>query len=275
MISRRKATQIICFILCLVLVIGVGLSTWKYYMTGRLLKSIEIQDYEEFQSTLPYVFDLEGLPYPPLFCTLSQNYYRTSLQLACEVGNFEMVKLLCEKGADINGVNQYAPFSPLMLAATGLSESNLDIVEYLLQQGADVSYRKDAYNADVLFQIASSRYSIPNIDKIIDQLVKNGGDVYYFHKSYGTLLNISAYWGTDDVLVYLLQNYEIDPNLGIKGQTALMNYCRNQTVDVEIVELFLDCGADKTLIDIDGKTAYDYAIENGHMEVASLLKLNS
>ena len=34
----------------------------------------------------------------------------------------------------------------------------------------------------------------------------------------------------------------------------------------------LDYGADKSIKTSDGKTAYDYAVENGHLQIAELLE---
>jgi ankyrin repeat protein len=39
----------------------------------------------------------------------------------------------------------------------------------------------------------------------------------------------------------------------------------------EVVQSLLKYGADKSLLDIDGESAYDFAMANGHTEVALLL----
>jgi len=38
------------------------------------------------------------------------------------------------------------------------------------------------------------------------------------------------------------------------------------------LKFLLENGADKSIKDNDGKTAYDYAVENGNTELAELLK---
>ncbi len=40
----------------------------------------------------------------------------------------------------------------------------------------------------------------------------------------------------------------------------------------EIVQILLDKGADKSLVDKDGDSAYNFAVANGHQAVAALLK---
>lgn len=54
------------------------------------------------------------------------------------------------------------------------------------------------------------------------------------------------------------------------GMTALMFAARDSTP--EMVKMLLDYGADPSYTDEDGKTAYDYAVEEGHTELAELLK---
>ena len=243
----------------------------SHYMQRKLLKAIETGDYEKVESLLPYVFDFEGLPYFSILCALSQNYFRTPLQLACEIGDFEMVKALIEEGADVNGVNKHAPFTPLMLAVTSLSEENLEIADYLIQKGAIVSYRKKSYDADALYQLMNSREKVPNVSALIDLLVENGGDISYYHESEGTLLNMASYRGNEEIIEHLLMNYSIDPSVGVDGKTALIDYCRNpQNNSINIVKLFLEKGV-KNAKDDFGKTAYDYAVDNGNMEIAELL----
>ena len=39
----------------------------------------------------------------------------------------------------------------------------------------------------------------------------------------------------------------------------------------EMCEILLARGADTSLMDNDGKTAYDYAVEHGHEDVAKIL----
>ena len=52
--------------------------------------------------------------------------------------------------------------------------------------------------------------------------------------------------------------------------TALMFAARDSTP--EMVQLLLDCGADKNIVSSDGKTALDYAIESNNEEVISILE---
>ena len=72
--------------------------------------------------------------------------------------------------------------------------------------------------------------------------------------------------------VKLLLEAGADPNLVDNDEhfTALMFAAAEG--QKEVVATLLQHGADKTMVDEDGESAYDFAIANGHTEVAALLK---
>lgn len=71
----------------------------------------------------------------------------SALMYACERGNLELVKLLVDRGADVNAREPAFHFTPLMAAASGKGFSDgaekeiraLNIVELLVQHGAEVN----------------------------------------------------------------------------------------------------------------------------------------
>ena len=86
-----------------------------------------------------------------------------------------------------------------------------------------------------------------------------------------------ACWGGDYNIVKLLLDNQADVNLvweGIEGSKSPLIrsvLSRSERME-EIIELLLIHGADKTYKDSSGKTAYDYAIEEGNLKLAELLK---
>ncbi len=72
----------------------------------------------------------------------------------------------------------------------------------------------------------------------------------------------------------LLETGYIDINIQskVENQTALM-YAAMRGSDHACIFL-IQSGADVSLKDTQGKTAYDYAIENGHYELAELIKFH-
>ena len=66
-----------------------------------------------------------------------------------------------------------------------------------------------------------------------------------------------------DFLKYLFENYEIDVNMRSKSasQTTLLMQTTQYSGAPNTCEFLLSQGADKTLQNRDGKTAYDLAVE--------------
>ncbi|NLY31477.1 MAG: ankyrin repeat domain-containing protein [Firmicutes bacterium] len=86
-----------------------------------------------------------------------------------------------------------------------------------------------------------------------------------------------ACWGGDYDIVKLLIDNGADANLvwkGIEGSKSPMmrSVLSGSERTQEIVELLLEHGADKSIKDSSGKTAYDYAVEEDNLELAELLK---
>lgn len=86
-----------------------------------------------------------------------------------------------------------------------------------------------------------------------------------------------ACWGGDYNIVKLLLDNQADVNLvwkGIEGSKSPLIrsvLSRSERME-EIIELLLIHGADKTYKDSSGRTAYDYAVEEGNLKLAELLK---
>jgi hypothetical protein len=86
-----------------------------------------------------------------------------------------------------------------------------------------------------------------------------------------------ACWGGDYDIVKLLLDNKANANLvwkGIEGSKSplIRSVLSRSERTEEIIELLLIYGADKSYKDSSGKTAYDYAVEEGYLEIAELLK---
>ena len=165
-----------------------------------------------------------------------EKYGRTALIMACSYGYMDVAEILLAGGADINIQETYHGHSALT-AAAGVS---LELVEYLVEQGADPhATLKDGTTAFTLSVVGvlSERVSI---------------DVPAFFLSLGADVDESVRSGRAE------------------GYTCLMMASRNN--HMELVEFLLAEGAEIQATAKDGSTALSLAEQEGHGEIAAYLK---
>ncbi|MDZ7693969.1 MAG: ankyrin repeat domain-containing protein [Balneolaceae bacterium] len=106
---------------------------------------------------------------------------------------------------------------------------------------------------------------------VIRYLVDNGAQLDRKNKEGRTALMFAASGPFPDVVQYLLEQ-GADPNRTdmAEGWSPLM-YAAAEG-NTEVVKILLSHGADPELKDKDGDTAADFAQNNGHTEIAKLLK---
>lgn len=103
------------------------------------------------------------------------------LEYACLGGNIDCVRMLCERGAEINYKNSRGEFALLYAAACG----RLDIVEYLHEVGADVTL-KDNQNRTALDWARNTQYSdaqFKELSRITSVLRSKLGEVVAYLES--------------------------------------------------------------------------------------------
>jgi len=194
-------------------------------------------------------------------------------------GNFELVKILVEKGSEVNLKNLYGN-TPLHEAAErGFDE----IVMFLLQNKADTniknrrektplvlaienSHGKSAKLIDNGFEaraflaensvLANSLLNEASVDRnfeMVKFLVENGVDINATNDVGNTALHIAADRGFDEILELLLQN---KADVDIKnqlGKTPLV-YAVGGGRGISVAELLIDNGADINVREKHGKT---------------------
>ncbi|ADG72767.1 ankyrin repeat domain-containing protein [Brachyspira murdochii] len=150
--------------------------------------------------------------------------------------NLEKVKLLTEHGADINYSNfEYGP-----VIAYAISQECIDIVKYLVSQGADPA------------MTYTNGYS-------------------YSGKSY-SLLNAAVGNKTTEIAEYLIEQ-GADINTQTDSVSGLpLIFIALRAENIELLKLLIEKGADTSVVDKDGKTIFDLAKEQGYDEIAALEK---
>jgi ankyrin repeat protein len=175
--------------------------------------------------------------------------------------NIEMVKLLIERGADVNATSWPALHTAISRA------KNRDMAEFLIQHGADVN-AKDTYGYTPLYY--AIRY-IYNSD-FINLLIAKGAKVDTKCTGGETALMSGAVIGRTEAVKLLLEAGADINAKDDRGQTAL-----HRMMDISyrpsknMAELLLARGADVNSKDKDGRTPLHLAAESADADIVELL----
>ena len=260
---RKSLIVGITMCLCLALAVSLAplLSRERKAAKKELYPAIRNEDIQTVSEIIDRYPALANEPYyTHIFYFLWEGNQTNPLDEAIWVGNLDMVKLLMEKGAK------------------GSRDSLIDALNYrefeiawlLIGKGADLGVRSGRCEETVPFSILGSKIDSPEEEQAEFELVK-----YVIEQGTSlkppdcsrdgikTLLGLAAYYNNSLVVKYLLdeQIYDIDEiaNPKTDQRTALMIAVTQRSYDA--CQVLLDHGADKTITDIDGKTAIDYALE--------------
>ena len=240
-----------------------------YRGARKLLAAIDKEDLERVTELLENGVDpnVTRFPYSGFWGHVNfffQRYNRLPLSEACEVGNYELVKLLIDYGANVNpAVEKMKVSTPLKAATIGYHPDDLKIIELLIKNGADISKMQGnstavqtavAYMKVYCPQFTAKELKQKDNQKIVQQFASQSPEA--------RAENITK------IVQRLIGDQS--PNLALLGRTMLMSAASNG--NQPLCNYLLSIGADKTLTDSNGKTAYDYAVENGYTELAELLK---
>ena len=259
------------------LLIMAALTFWVMTIRNAILlkeieKAIESNDLAAAEKILDKGVNLNRPLTSAIDRFLSESYSSSPLKTACWDGSIEMVRLLVENGADVNyTIENVTPNSPLMCAMRNKTEDQLDIIKYLLESGADPNY-SDGRMMSVFNSLISHNRAVKNKLEILKLLEEYGGDLQAVNVAGQSVLDIACYWHENEIIKYLLDKYDNVNCTNDAGYTPLMRYCNGgNDFDITVIEAFIAHGADISAKNKDGKTALDYAVENGYTEAYALL----
>lgn len=143
-------------------------------------------------------------------------------------------------------------------------EGRLQAVLSALSKGADVN-AMDQERRSALMLAAFNGHT-----EVVRALIEKGASVNATDSMGRTALMFASSGPSPDTVRLLLEN-KADPDVQDSGEgwTALM-FAAGEGL-AEVVQVLLEHGADRTLKDVDGDTALDFAKKNGHMFVVRLL----
>ena len=195
----------------------------------------------------------------------SKNKKRTDtpLHFAVRNGDIEIVKMLLDRGADVDAINLYN-VTPLHIA---VESKKVEIVELLLNHGACVNAR-DCNSSTPLLLAAKD-----GSEEIVKLLLKHGADV----NSPYTCTSIEGYTplclavrGGCEKVVKLLLECGANVHAQDKGGKIVLHFAVEKG-DEKLVKLLLKCGANIHAQDKGGKTVLHFAVEKGDEKFVKLL----
>lgn len=182
---------------------------------------------------------------------------RNELVTAVLNGDFDEVKARIIMGARINVRDKTRDgMSPLHAA---VESGKLEIVEYLLDHGAKANIRDSGKRTPVMMLDDGADVEDGVLLAIFQALVRHGAKPTLLDKQKNTVLHHLAYDSVDDEeLTRAILSFGVNPNtVNKQSKTALMIAVDN--VNLDMVEVLLQSGADVNIRDREGKTALDYA----------------
>ncbi|GAB1312302.1 Ankyrin repeat-containing domain protein [Madurella fahalii] len=177
---------------------------------------------------------------------------------AASEGYNDIVEILLEKGADVNAQGGY--YGTALQAAA--SEGDNDIVEILLEKGADVNAQGGEYGT------ALQAAAFGGDNDIVERLLEKGADVNAQGGYYGTALQAAAFGGYDIVEILLEKGADVNAQGGEYG-TALQAAASGG--DNDIVEILLEKGADVNAQGGRYGTALQAAASEGYNDIVERL----
>jgi|GEM_PF-3840041 len=198
------------------------------------------------------------------------------LQEAAAIGNYNAVVALVEAGANVNFINPTTDFTPLLSALITSKSNRITIANYLIDHGADVHHKPNQGGTGnaLAESIDYVGIDIEESYALFLRLINLGCDPYV-RTNPGNIFLKSAASGNKLIMVYLMENDLFDVNvLNDGGYSALMYLARVYLgqVTLDMIQILIDYGANKTLVNEDGMTAFDYALETGNTELIELLR---
>ncbi len=251
--KSKKIFRIITAFILLFLLSNMLFVSFEKIQCHRMLAAIENNDMHKLESILKFASP-NSVPGVGIIDVVTENIdRRTPLGTACDVGNFEMVKLLVEKGADVNYIPLNAYTSPLGLAVQSDSVDNLKIVRYLIEKGADIDYSKYKTRQPA-YRVMFNRNLPPNGMEILKELLEAGAD-----SENEMLLQVACFMKHEEAIRCLVEEWGYDAS----DPYYLCSYCfGGGEYSYETFEYFLKKGANPYEKDYhkdkEGKCAIDY-----------------
>ena len=150
----------------------------------------------------------------------------------------------------------------LYLAA---ERGDMNKVNQLISKGAEIDARDNCLWTPFMRAAQNGHLEVAR------SLLNAGADINAIDKDGYDALMATVITQKSDVITFLLeQGIELNTQDKTMGWTALIWAAKDGQQD--ILDTLVAYGADKSIVDYSGKTAYDWAMEKGHNDLAARLK---
>lgn len=219
-----------------------------WHNSSRLLAAIERENQPEVAVLLEQGADPNRCDVTPgWFWTLLEVTPRQPLSVACFSGNLDIVKTLLEYGASANAIKGTG-ISPLQETLLYYKSDDVEIIELLLENGALIE-------DDDVFAAAKM------VPQAFDPTMENGS-VFAGVYDEDTAIGITT------IVFRLLGERSVNSSDKL-GKTLLIYGV--QSGNTNLVRALLQTGADVSAVDLQGKTALDYVVEQNNEAIFKLL----
>jgi ankyrin repeat protein len=266
---------------------GADPNTIDRFQMTPLLYAIKVGSDQSVETLLEHGVDLNAIKYHPLIFAIKERVSSASFYKPIEPYKIKqqecIIKLLLKYGADVHAIDNNgmttlmyvveacldALLLPQLLqtvnicdnlkrTALHLAVNSQKCIEVLLKYGAQINVVDQMHKTPLMY---AKRLNT------IQLLLAEGADVTVVDVSGKTALMYAIQQNNIEVTEALL-NAKSDINAVDNSNTSTLMYA---VKSVEITRLLLDRGADATLIDSYGKTAFQHAIYNHNVGVVNLL----
>jgi len=194
------------------------------------------------------------------------------LHLAARNGSVAVIARMIEAGSPVDELDG-GQNTALHYAAAG---GNVAMIEYLMNAGLDI----DAVNEDGETPLyVATGFNVPNAPATVIWLIENGADVNMQDTGFRrTPVMNFFFWGGDKRIedsstvlrAAVAAGYDI--TLSTSNGDNMLHYATWVGRNPKVIEYLIELGADITVQNNDGKTAYDLAQDNIFIVDAEIIK---
>jgi ankyrin repeat protein len=171
--------------------------------------------------------------------------------------NIKIIRMLLDKGADINIIDDSEMYTPLHLAVL---EDNIEIIQMLLDKGANINILCYSLNNGKKYTPLHLVVLERNID-LVEILLEKGANINLQNSSGETPLHLAVLEQDINIVKMLLEKGAHINLQNSSGETPLHLAIKTNEND-KIINLLIDKGADKTIKNKNGKTPFNLPDSN-------------